>query len=116
VIPTFYPPVAPSPGTTQKPELAILRADFGDGYSLAVPNGLNHIRKTLSLKWDVLTANQVKSITDFLEARGGVEPFYYTPPRTTTSIKWTCDDWNETMNAAGVSSFTATFKQNFSVS
>lgn len=115
-IPTFYPPVAPSPGTSNKPELRILRADFGDGYSQPVRDGLNHVRKTIALKWDVLTAGQAAQINAFLEERGGTEPFLYTPARTTTPIKFTCDEWQETQNAAGLSSFTATFKQSFNPS
>ncbi|WP_410824338.1 phage tail protein [Methylobacterium oryzisoli] len=115
-IPTFYPPVAPSPGTTNKPELALLKAEFGDGYSLTVPNGLNHIRKVITLKWDVLTSAQAAQITAFLEERGGHQPFYYTPSRTSTPVKFTCEDWSETQNAAGLSAFTATLKQDFSLS
>lgn len=115
-IPTFYPPVAPSPGTTQKPELRLLRADFGDGYSMTVRDGMNHIRKTISLRWDVLTAGQAKQIVDFLEERGGDQPFYYTPARTNVPIKFTCDEWQETQNAAGLSALTATLKQDFNLS
>src|SRR5690606_29261995 len=43
-IPTFDPPFAPSPGAQNKPEIKILQAEFGDGYSQPTPNGLNHIR------------------------------------------------------------------------
>jgi phage-related protein len=114
-IPTFYPPVAPSPGTTQKPELALLKAEFGDGYTQTARNGLNHIRKVITLKWDVLTSAQAAQITAFLEERGGNLPFYYTPSRTSTPIKFTCEDWQESMSAAGLSSFTATLKQDFSL-
>lgn len=114
-IPTFYPPVAPSPGTSSKPEIRLLAATFGDGYSQVARSGLNHIKQVLNLRWDVLTAAQAAQITDFLEERGGDQPFFYTPPRTTTPVKFTCEDWQEAQNAAGLSSLTATFKQCFNL-
>ena len=112
---TFAPPVAPSPGTTRKPELALLKAQFGDGYTQTARDGLNHIRKVVELKWDVLRQSQAATITAFPEARGGTEPFLYQVPHSPAALKWTCEEWNQVDAANGLCSFTATFRQTFNL-
>ena len=112
---TFYPPVAPSPGTSRKPELRLLRADFGDGYSQSGADGLNHIRKTFDLRWDVLTQGQADAIEAFLEAKGGTAAFLYRHPHTPAALKVTCEEWNRTDQAAGLCAFTAVFRQSFNL-
>lgn len=110
---TFAPTVGPSPGTTDKPTIKKLQADFGDGYSQAVGDGINYIRRELSLEWELLTPDQAVEITNFLRARGGVEPFYYTPSDELAPVKWTCDDWSDKRGQGGMRSVTAKFKQSF---
>lgn len=113
---TFTPAVAPSPGTSRKPEIRLLKASFGDGYTSVSPDGLNHIRRTLDLRWDVLTRGQAETIEAFLEAHGGgTTPFLYTPPGAPAPVKFTCEAWQRTDNAAQLCAFTATFKQSFSL-
>lgn len=41
VLPTFIPPVGPSPGTSHKPTVNLWEAEFGDGYSQPTPKGIN---------------------------------------------------------------------------
>ncbi len=110
---TFYPPVAPSPGTSRKPELNILKAEFGEGYSQSTRNGINHIRKVFSLRWDVLTQGQADAIEGFLEVKGGDTPFLYQHPNTPAPVKVTCEEWNREDAAAGLCAFSAVFRQSF---
>ncbi len=112
---TFNPPVAPSPGTQRRPELTILSAQFGDGFSQDAADGLNYIRKTIEVRWDVLTQSQAKTITDFFEAKGGITPFLYRHPFTPAALKFTCKDWSLNDNANGLCSLNATFKQTFNL-
>ena len=70
--PTFTPPVPPSPGTANKPKVKLLKAEFGDGYTQTTRDGLNHVRRTLSLKWEFLTPTQAKTISAPLAASRGV--------------------------------------------
>lgn len=93
-IPTFNPPIAPSPGTRHAPKVNILEAAFGDGYTQASPNGLNHIRQNLTLKWDGITEAQYLEILSFFEARGGYEPFSYQPRGFTKAHLWTAREWS----------------------
>lgn len=112
---TFSPPIPPSPGTTAKPKLKLLKAEFGDGYTQSARDGLNHIRKTLSLEWEILLPDQAKQITDFFELQGGDIPFYYTPSDETTPIKWTCEEWDDKRTDGGLRNVTCTFEQSFSL-
>jgi phage-related protein len=114
-LPTFTPPRAPSPGTLRKPKLSLLRAEFGDGYTQTSRAGLNHIRRTLSLTWEYLTPTQAKAITDFLEARGGDQPFYYTPSDESAAVKWTCADWSDRAGKVGYRTISAEFEQSFTL-
>jgi phage-related protein len=111
-LPTFKPPVGPSPGTSHKPTVSLWEADFGDGYSQPMPKGINHIKKSTSLKWAVLTLEQMLEITDFFERMGGNQPFYYRPFGVSDAVKWTCKEWEESTEG-GIWSVTATFVQSF---
>lgn len=98
-LPTFTPPVGPSPGTAHKPTVNLWETEFGDGYSQPTPKGLNHIRKNVSLSWSALTFEDMRAIVDFLEARAGCEPFYFQPYGETAPRKWTCKDWSYSAEA-----------------
>lgn len=111
----FTPAVPPSPGTTDKPEFKVLRADFGDGYSAAAPNGLNSVRRVLSLAWDTLLPEQARAITGFLQARAGAEAFFYTPSDEQAPVRWTCEDYTDKRGEGGLRTVTATFRQSFNL-
>lgn len=110
---TFNPPVAPSPGTMRKPEVKLLKATFGDGYTQAARDGLNAIQQVYELRWDVLTRGQADAIETFLEARAGTTPFLYQHPGTPAAIKMTCDEWSREEAANRLCAFRATLRQSF---
>ncbi|SER25740.1 Phage-related protein [Faunimonas pinastri] len=111
----FYPPIPPSPGTSDKPKLTLLKAEFGDGYTQTTRAGLNHIRRVLSLNWDRLLPDQAAFIVNFLEAHGGDTSFYYTPSDELRAVKWTCEEWESKKNGNDGCSVSATFEQSFSL-
>ncbi|MBZ9757849.1 phage tail protein [Mesorhizobium sp. ESP6-5] len=113
-IPTFDPPVGPSPGTAHKPTVNLWEADFGDGYNQPTPKGLNHIRRATSLKWSALTYGQMRDIVEFFERQGGSLPFYFRPYGEEVSRKWTCKDWSATADN-GVWSVTAELSESFTL-
>lgn len=98
-IETFAPEVAPSPGTTTRTKANVYEAEFGDGYTQAIPVGLNHLRREINLKWDGLTEAQKTYIDDFFRARGGYQTFYYQPTGYTAPVKWTCKEWSTAAGA-----------------
>mgnify|MGYP001033354800 CR=1 FL=1 len=111
---TFVPPLPPSPGTGRKPALKILAADFGDGYSQPVPDGLNSIRMTVTLTWAVLTEAQMQQIETFFFEHKGTIPFYYKPAGHSGMGKWTCKEWNSSLDE-GVWKTSATFVEDFTL-
>lgn len=111
---TFTPARAPSPGTTNTPELKVLSASFGDGYTQEAPDGLNHIRDVLILSWDKLHPTDAAAIVAFFVARGGTTPFYYTPSDGTVA-KWTCKEWSDERTTGGMRTVKATLRQSFSL-
>ena len=114
-VPTFNPPLTPSPGSADKPEIKLLEADFGDGYTQATPEGLNSIRRVVSLKWDVLTIAQASQILAFFTAQQGSAPFYYTIPGEGAAVLWTCKEFGQGFAAYNYRSVTATLRQSFNL-
>ena len=109
---TFVPSVAPSPGTSVKTSFKLLKAEFGDGYTQAGPDGLNFKRKTVNLTWDALTLTQANQIETFIEDLGGHTPFYYQPLGFAAPVKWTCEIFSKNLDA-GYWKMTAEFVQSF---
>lgn len=110
--PTFTPPVAASPGSKKTQQLKLLKNEFGDGYTQAVRQGYNHIRRTISLNWDALTRAQRDTIIAFLEARGGDQTFYYQHYDEASPRKYTCEQWDSS-NPDGVFSVSAELVESF---
>lgn len=109
---TFVPPVAPSPGTGIKTAFKLQKAEFGDGYSQISPDGINYKRKTANLAWNALTLAQANAIESFLENLGGHMPFYFQPYGFAATVKWTCENYNRTLDE-GYWKMTAEFVQSF---
>lgn len=109
---TFEPSVRPSPGTQRTFKPRLFEAEFGDGYSLSAPNGMNHIPLQISLRWDALTLSQANFILAFLKARGGFVPFYWTMQGEQEPRKWVCKEWS--MSEGPPAKVNATFLENFS--
>jgi phage-related protein len=116
-IATFTPPRKPDIGMERKPEVKLLEADFGDGYTAIAGDGINYIRDVATLKWSGLSEDEIASIFAFWKAQGaGVIPFYYTLPSETTPIVWTWKDYSQSWSGSGVDttySISATFRQFF---
>lgn len=112
-IPTLTPPFSPSVGLQDKPELKILKAEFGDGYSQPTPDGINHIRRTLTATWEGLEQDEKDAIISFLVERQGTQPFLYALPGEATPTRYTCADWSTTAIDAGLFTLNATFRQDF---
>ncbi|MCP1540055.1 phage tail protein [Methylorubrum extorquens] len=106
---TFDPQPRPSEATN-KPELKLLESEFGEGYTQAGHDGMNHIRKVVSLSWEVLTVEQADALERFMEEHGGTQPFYFTRANG-QRIKATCKDWQRSEKTPNT--FECTLRQSF---
>lgn len=111
---TFAPSVSPS-SVTDTPEVKILKADFGDGYSQSGADGLNHIRSVRNVTWDVLTVAHREEIIGFFQTHGGFAPFYYRFHDDTAPMKWTVEKWSKATVRGGYHKVEAEFRQSFSL-
>ena len=87
--------------------------EFGSGYSQRAVFGINQDPKVWSLTWQNRSATDTNTIEDFLEARGGVESFDWSPPDETTTYKWICRSWTKDMPYSNLFNISATFEQVF---
>ena len=110
---TFQPSIKPSPGGVESREVGLNEAEFGDGYTLAAPVGLNHIRNVIALRWDGITLAQKTELDAFFVAHGGYLPFLYRPYGFISGLKWTCAEWGSTTSAP--ISYSATLRQSFNL-
>ena len=86
----------------------------GDGYEQRIRFGLN----TNPKEWQLVFSNRTDAERDliiaFLDARGGVENFDWTPPRGSAG-KYVCEEWQVTLSNCNNNQIRATFRQVFEV-
>lgn len=111
---TFDPVPGPSPGTSRKYKAKLKRAEFGDGYTQVTRDGLNHLRRAVTLHWEVLTEAQADAIQTFIEGQGGDTPFLYTV-RGDVQRKWTCDFADFERTHGTPNTITMTLTEDFSL-
>lgn len=111
-LPTFTPLIAPSPGTRHKPEVKLREAPFGDGYAQAAPDGLNHIRRVVTLTWAALPKEVAEQLDAFFVERGGYKAFLYQPEGFAAPVGWTCREWSSSSTTPWT--YSATLRQDFS--
>ena len=107
-----FPSITPTYGAqkTSAPNVRIAR--FGSGYEQRTTFGINQNPKEWSLTWEV-SETDADTIETFLNARGGVESFDWTPLDEATAYKWVCSQWDKTIPYLNRATITATFRQVF---
>ena len=110
---TFTPPMLPSPGTGNKHRVSKLAPDFGVGASRPKLEGINPIRRVISLTWSTLLPAQAEAIVGFMEAHAPDVPFFYTPTDETDPVQWTCADWSDKRGKGGLREVTVDLEQSF---
>lgn len=100
----------PSFEATESSQPRVRRFQAGDGYEQRVRFGLNTNPKEWNLVFANRTDTEASQITGFLDARGGVENFDWTPPRGGAG-KYVCEQWQVTMSSCNNNQIQATFRQ-----
>lgn len=82
---------------------------FGDGYTQQVGIGANLLRQPYDVQFSG-TFTKIWAIEQFLEARNGVEDFYWEVPDGTTQ-QFYCVEWDVDYTTYNDIKLTATFSQ-----
>lgn len=108
-----FPDVQPNYGASKEAQPNGRAAQFGSGYSQRSTFGINQDKKVWQLTWQNIGAADANTIEDFLEARGGVESFDWSPPDDTETYKWVCTSWTKTLPYSNLFNITAKFEEVF---
>lgn len=92
-----------------KPRVRV--AQFGDGYQQRVGDGINTMQTTWPLTFAMRDDAERDLILAFLDARGGIEAFDWTPPFGGSAIRAVCREWNWTPEKYNLNTITATFER-----
>lgn len=109
---SVFPSIAPTYGTTKQSQPAVRAARFGSGYEQRAQFGINQNPKVYSLTFEV-SETDADTIETFLDARGAIESFTFTPPGESASAKFVCRQWNKTIPYLNRATISATFEQVF---
>ena len=104
--------MGPTTSASGNSEARVLRANFGDGYSQRVADGINAVRQTYEVTWEGLDRTDAQTVDTFLRNRGGHEAFLWTAPGGTLKA-WTCERWRVTHATATLDDVAATFVEVF---
>jgi len=107
-----FPSITPTYGIRKTSEPNVRIAQFGSGYSQRTTFGLNQNPKVYNLTFEV-SETDADTIEDFLDARGGVENFDFTPPGESSSTKYICRNWSKSIPYLNRATIQATFEQVF---
>lgn len=102
----------PSFEATESSQPRVRKFQAGDGYEQRVRFGLNTDPKEWSLTFANRTDTERENIVGFLEARGGVESFDWTPPRGGAG-KFVCEEWQVTLSNCNNNQIQAKFREVF---
>lgn len=109
-----FPGISRNPKVTsaKDTEVRTLSAGFGDGYRQESGDGLNAARRAWTLEWRLPVA-EATTVEAFLAARGGHEPFWWTPPRDSSAVLVRCRKWKRTFPLPSRDDLSATFEEAF---
>ena len=109
-----FPSIAPSTGSDEKRSYKVRKTNFGDGYQQRVADGLNSARTVWNLSFQGLTTTDANTVEAFIEARGGHESFYWTPPNGSQG-RWVCEGLSRVEEGNAHASISVQFVQSFDI-
>ena len=107
-----FPSITPTYGLQKRSAPNVRGIQFGSGYQQRAQFGINQNPKVYNLEFQVSEA-EADTIETFLDARGAVESFTFTPPAESSSAKFICRQWSKSIPYLNRATITATFEQVF---
>jgi phage-related protein len=94
---------------SQEPKVEVV--EFGDGYSVRTPKGLNNTPDIWTMKFTSTRANCLEIIA-FLKRHLGSKTFEWTNPHGEFGY-YVCPKWSSDQMKGGITSVSVTFKREF---
>jgi phage-related protein len=111
-----FPAIEPVYSVAEETNPLVKKNAFGDGYLQSIRFGLNFIKPDWNLQWLVSKA-EASTIELFLKQQSeDGKWFYWTPPDSSSAVKWRCDEWTIEDLADSLVRIDATFRQVFELS
>lgn len=107
-----FPSITPTYGIVKNSAPNVRSIQFGSGYQQRAQFGINQNPKIYQLTFEV-SETDADTIETFLDARGAVESFTFTPPSESSSAKFICREWSKSIPYLNRATITATFEQVF---
>ena len=98
-------------GFTRQSTPKIHMADFGDGYTQRIADGINNLQQTMEVSFSTRPIAEIDHLVAFFESLGGVNKFEMTIDDTNgaETIKVLCQQWSQTWAFDNFYSLSATF-------
>ena len=98
-------------GFTRQSTPKIHMADFGDGYTQRIADGINNLQQTMEVSFSTRPKAEIDDLVAFFESLGGVNKFEMTIDDTNgaETIKVLCQQWSQTWTFDNFYSLSATF-------
>ena len=106
-----FPSITPSYGLRKSSSPNVRQVQFGDGYSMRTVFGINQDLKSYNPTWNNISETDADTISAFLEARGGSESFDWTPPGESSSSKFICQSWSNSIPYLNRATIQASFQE-----
>lgn len=100
----------PSFEVVENSQPRVRKFQAGDGYEQRVRFGLHTDPKEWDLTFSERDDAERDALTAFLDARGGVESFDWTPPRGVAG-KYVCESWQVTLRSCNFNTIRAKFRE-----
>lgn len=102
----------PNYGASSARKPRVNKVSFGDGYEQRFVDGIHTLKEVWTMAFNDRELTEANAIDAFLQARGGIEYFYWTPPDGVEG-KYVCDEWERSATFGSRRTITATFRQVF---
>mgnify|MGYP006277525375 CR=1 FL=1 len=94
----------PDRGLKKNSQPRIREVRFGDGYTQRVQDGINYMNESWDLSFNNRTFTDINAMVTFLETKGAVLAFTWTPPGG-SEVKVICRNWSvDTIQHTGTNS------------
>ena len=102
-------------GSSVDTQSRLLVSTLGDGYNQRTPDGINHIRRRMTVIHSYLSSTDADTLRDFYEANGdGTSIDCVTKPTDGVNRNWYIESWGESIEGGGnLHNFTATLVELF---